>query len=96
MVMTCSYQAGSKEGELPNIDEGDGGAGVDAEDADAGEGGDHPREEGEEVREGGHLQEEVEWVRKRTKHYIMRTWMTRSNGCVWTRKITVIETAASE
>ena len=55
MVMTCSYQAGSKEGELPNIDEGDGGAGVDAEDADAGEGGDHPREEGEEVREGGHL-----------------------------------------
>ena len=59
MVMTCSYQAGSKEGELPNIDEGDGGAGVDAEDADAGEGGDHPREEGEEVREGGHLDEEV-------------------------------------
>ena len=55
MVLTCSYQAGSKEGELPNIDEGDGGAGVDAEDADAGEGGDHPREEGEEVREGGHL-----------------------------------------
>ena len=58
---------------MPNVDEGDGGAGVDAEDADAGEGGDHPREEGEEVREGGHLQEEVEWGRKRTRNLWM--WM---------------------
>ena len=96
MVRTCNHQAGAEEGKLPNVDEGDGGACVDAEDADAGEGGDHPREEGEEVREGGHLQEGVEWVRKRTKIYIMRMWMTRTNGCMWIMKITVIETAASE
>ena len=55
-----AYQACAEERELPDVDEGDGGAGVDAEDAHAGERRDHAREEGEEVREGGHLQEEVD------------------------------------
>ena len=64
--LLCLYQAGAKEGELPDIDEGDGGAGVDAEDADAGEGGDDAREEGEEVGEGGHLGGE-EVKRERTR-----------------------------
>ena len=42
---------------MPNVDESDGSASVDAEDANAGEGGDHTSEEGKEVREGGHLQQ---------------------------------------
>ena len=49
------YQACAEERELPDIDEGDGGACVDAEDAHAGERRDHAREEGEEVSEGGDL-----------------------------------------
>ena len=49
------YQAGAEERELPDIDEGDGGASVDAEDAHTGERRDHAREEGEEVSEGGDL-----------------------------------------
>ena len=40
---------------MPDVDEGDGGACVDAEDAHAGERRDHAREEGEEVRQGGDL-----------------------------------------
>ena len=65
------YQAGAKEGKLPDVDEGDGGAGVDAEDADAGEGGDHTREEGEEVREGGHLDGWKGWWDKEQKRAMM-------------------------
>ena len=38
---------------MPDVDESNGGAGVDAEDADAGEGGDDASEEGKEVSEGG-------------------------------------------
>ena len=49
------YQAGAEERELPDVDEGDSGACVDAEDAHAGERRDHAREEGEEVRKGGDL-----------------------------------------
>ena len=49
------YQACAEERELPDVDEGDGGACVDAEDAHAGERRDHAREEGEEVRQGGDL-----------------------------------------
>ena len=55
IVMTLCYQACAKEGELPDVDESHRSAGVDAEDADAWEGGDHTGKEGEEIGEGGHL-----------------------------------------
>ena len=53
--VTRKSQTGTEERELPDIDEGDCGASVDAEDAHTGERRDHAREEGEEVREGGDL-----------------------------------------
>ena len=56
--MTLCYQACAKEGELPDVDESHRGPGVDAEDADAWEGGDHTGEEREEIGEGGHLGQE--------------------------------------
>ena len=49
---------------MPDVDESHRSAGVDAEDADAWEGGDHTGKEGEEIGEGGHLGRENSKISK--------------------------------
>ena len=93
IVMTRCYQACAKEGELPDVDESHRSAGVDAEDADAWEGGDHTSKEGEEIGEGGHLGQKKDMREKNKARLCVDDkdiWMN------WREKITVIETAASE